>query len=219
MSARASSCGRTEAQALSGSLMHSIMEPGLRVPADCLLMPVIINGEGEERIFEALPLLQWLEAHPGFSPIGYNDPNRRHYLPHDVRNKGLVVAHNRDDPKGLVRAQIAERLLRARGYNVSLHYYNAAGETYYGVVTQYPPPPPQAPPRPQPQARTLPVVASFRETVPIVVPVGVDLGTLAGGAFVAQAERENPGKHLVFRLPPPPHLSAGRRRQIAAEVL
>ena len=195
--------------------MHSIMEPGLRVPADCLLMPVIINGEGEERIFEALPLLQWLEAHPGFSPIGYNDPNRRHYLPHDVRNKGLVVALNRDDPKGRVRAHIAEELLRARGYNVSLHYYNAAGETYYGVMSQYPPPPPQA--RPRPQARTLPVVASFRETVPIDVPVGLDLRTLEGGAFAARAERAHPGMRVVFRLPPPPRPS--HWRQIAETVL
>ena len=197
--------------------MHSIMEPGLRVPADCLLMPVIINGEGEERIFEALPLLQWLEAHPGFSPIGYNDPNRRHYLPHDVRNKGLVVAHNRDDPKGLVRAQIAERLLRARGYNVSLHYYNAAGETYYGVVSQYLPPPPQAQPHLQPRAQAPPVVASLGAPVIIDVPVGLDLSTLAGGAFAAEMYHKHSGRRVVFRLPQPPRPS--HWKQTGATVL
>ena len=199
--------------------MHSIMEPGLRVPADCLLMPVIINGEGEERIFEALPLLQWLEAHPGFSPIGYNDPNRRHYLPHDVRNKGLVVAHNRDDPKGLVRAHIAEELLRARGYNVSLHYYNAAGETYYGVVPQYRPPPPQAQPRPQPRAQAPPVVASFRETVPIQVPVGLKPNTPEESAFVAEMYNKHPGRRLVFIHQPPLLFPAGPWRPTAAAVL
>ena len=208
MSARASSCGRTGAQDLHGSLMHGITEPFLGIPADRSLMPVIINGEGEEHIFEALPLLQWLETHPGYSPVG------GHRLV-NARDRGLVVVRNRDDPCRLVHAHIAEGLLRRCGYIPADTYYNAAGETYYGVLSRNPPPPPQA--QPQPQARAPPVVASLGAPVIIDVPVGLDLGTLAGGTFAAEMYHKHPGRRVVFRVPPPPRPS--HWKQTGATVL
>ena len=177
---------RTRAQVFAN--LGALQDAVTGVPADHLLIPVAVRGNGPDNVYEGRELVSWIRRQEaaGQRP---SLPYTQKIVP-DLRRDKLVVLQDGDSDGACHRALAGEFILRDYGFSPAFKYdYPTRSVPLLPIRPE--------PPQPQPQPQPLPRYQKPSMRVLLPVPLA------PGSEDIVRAyyQQRYPGHPIIFQYP------------------